>query len=256
MSLIYLVNVNMSTEKELMIQEEVPEDSGPLSIEQLKSVMPARQKQNVTQELVDNLNQIAIEPEYREHFRESIIGYVSVLNDPSTSLKGYIRAVKYVSYNVMGFSNQEAWLRTFPERYQRLVDAEKSDAYVRSLVCAYNKGKLVNQILEQTLVPTWVLNNDKFQKAINIQADLMVTAKSEKVRTDAANSLLTHLKRPEAAKVELAIEVKQDDSIGALRRTVIALGEAQATAILEGRANAKDIAEVNILEGEVVEEVT
>ncbi len=242
---------NENTEVLCVVKEELIEDSAPLSVKQLKSIMPARQKQNVTQELVDHLNQMAIEPEYRENFRNNILGYVGVLNDPSTSLKGYIRAVKYVSYKIMGFSNQESWLRTFPERYQRLCNENKPDSYVRSLVWAYNQGKMVNQILEQTMVPTWVLNQDKFQKAINVQAELMVVAKSEKVRTDAANSLLTHLKRPEAAKVAIDISVKQDDSIGELRRTVIKLGEAQAQAIIEGRLGAKDVAESNILEGEL-----
>jgi len=237
---------------ELMTKEV--EGSTPLTLEQLKAVMPARQKQNVTQEFVDHLNQIVEEPEFREQFRENVIGYVDVLQDPNTSLKGYIRAVKYVSFKIMGFSNQESWLRTFPERYQRLIDEEKPEAYIRSLVCAYNKGKLVNQILEQTLVPTWVLNNDKFQNAINVQASLMIHAKSEKVRTDAANSLLTHLKRPEAAKVEIDIAVKEEDSIGELRRTMIKLGDAQAEAIRNRVMDAKDIAESEIIEGEVIED--
>lgn len=226
----------------------------PLTIEQLKSVMPKRQKQNVTQEFVDKINSMVEEPEFRDNFRENILGYIDVLNDPTTSLKGYLRAVKYVSFKIMGFSNQESWLRTFPERFQRLCDENKPEAYVRSLVCAYNKGKLVNQILDQSLVPTWVLNNDKFQAAINVQAGLMVHAKSEKVRADAANSLLTHLKRPEAAKVEIDIAVKQEDTIGEMRRAAIELVDAQRRAIEQGMENAATIAESKIIEGEVVNE--
>ena len=230
----------------------IPEDLSALTLEQLKAIMPARQKQNVTQSLVDNLNQLVEEPEYREYFRENILGYIDVLQDPNTTLKGYIRAVKYVSYKLMGYTNENAWVKTFPERYQRLVEEEKDPSYIRSLVCAYNKGQLVNRILEQTMVPTWVLNQDKFQKAINTQADLMMSAKSEKVRTDAANSLLTHLRRPEAAKVQLEIAVKTEDSIGELRRTMTKLGEAQAEAIRLRIDDAKGIAESKIIEGEVV----
>ena len=231
-------------------------DTGSLiTIEQLKQIIPARQKQNITQEFVDELNHIIEEPEYREQFRENIIGYADVLNDPNTSLKGYIRAVKYVSFKIMGFSNQNSWIRTFPERFQRLVDEEKPEAYVRSLVCAYNKGKLVNQILEQTLVPTWVLNNDKFQAAINTQALLMTTpGVSDKVKCDAANSLLTHLKRPEAAKLEIDIGIKDNDSIGELRREVDRLGEAQKEAIRSRTFNAQDIAESDVVDGEVIDD--
>ena len=232
----------------------IPEDSSALTVEQLKALMPARQKQNVTKSLVDNLNKLIEEPEYQEYFRENILGYIDVLPDPNTTLKGYIRAVKYVSYKLMGYSNQESWIKTFPERFQRLLDEAKPEAYIRSLVCAYNKGQMVNKILEQTMVPTWVLNQDKFQKAINTQAVLMTTAKSEKVRTDAANSLLTHLRRPEAAKVELEIAVKVDDSIGELRRTMTKLGKVQAEAIKLGIDDAQGIAESDIIEGEIVDE--
>lgn len=243
----------MSTE----LLDQGVDQGTPITVEQLKGIMPARQKQNITPEFVNNLNNIVIEPEFREQFRENIIGYVDVLNDPNTSLVGYIKAVKYVSFKIMGFSNQDSWIRTFPDRFQRLVDEEKPDAYVRSLVCAYNKGKLVNQILEQTLVPTWVLNNDKFQKAINVQAELMTNPMvSDKVKSDAANSLLTHLKRPEAAKLEIDIGVGGlvNDSIGELRREVDRLGEAQKEAIRSRTFNAQEIAESDVVDGEIIDD--
>lgn len=228
----------------------VPEDTPALSLEQLKAVMPARQKQNITQGLVDGLNQMMIEPEYREHFRDNLLSYADVLQDPTTTLKGYIRAVKYVSYKVMGFTNQEAWIKTFPERYQRLCDEDKPEAYLRSLVCAYNKGQIVNRILEQTMVPTWVLNADLFQKALNTQAVLMTSAKSEKVRSEAANSILNHLKRPEAAKLELDMTIKQDDSITKLSEAMGKLVDAQADAIRRGEKTVIEVAEGNIIDME------
>ena len=227
--------------------------SQPLTVEALKAIMPTRQKGNITPEFVNSLNNIAIDPEFRENFRENIIGYVDVLNDPNTSLKGYIRAVKYVSFKIMGFTNQDCWVRTFPERFQRLVDAGKPEAYVRSLVCAYNKGKLVQQILQQSMTPTWVLNADKFQEAINQLAHLMVFSKSEKVQSDSAAHLLTHLKRPEAAKLEVDVTVSGSDVIGEMRREVLRLSEAQADAIRSRSMTAQEIAESDVVEGELVE---
>lgn len=226
----------------------VPEDSPALTLEQLKAVMPVRQKQNITQDLVDSLNQMMVEPEYREHFRDNLLSYADVLQDPNTTMKGYIRAVKYVSYKLMGYTNQEAWVKTFPERYQRLMDEKKPDSYLRSLVCAYNKGQIVNRILEQTMVPTWVLNADLFQKALNTQAVLMTSAKSEKVRSEAANSILNHLKRPEAAKLELDIAVQQDDSVKKLGDAMNKLVDAQIAAIKRGDKSVLEIAEGNIID--------
>lgn len=222
-----------------------------LTVESLKKITPPRQKQNITPEFVDKLNKMIDDPEYREYFQDNIVGYIDVLNNPNTNVVQYVNAVKYVSCKLMGLTNQDAWIRTFPDRYQRLQDEGKEDAYLRSLVCAYNRGKLVNEILQQALVPTWVLNQDKFQKAINVQAALMTTAKSEKVRTDAANSLLTHLKQPEMAKVSVDVNVKQEDSIGELRKAVTELSLAQAEAIRLGVKDAQAIAEAKIIEGEV-----
>ena len=108
----------MSEVKAIASNLPVPEDSPALTLEQLKAVMPVRQKQNITQDLVDSLNQMMVEPEYREHFRDNLLSYADVLQDPNTTMKGYIRAVKYVSYKLMGYTNQEAWVKTFPERYQ------------------------------------------------------------------------------------------------------------------------------------------
>lgn len=223
-------------------------DPGALTVEQLKAVMPARQKANITQALVTEVNSIAIEPEYREHFRENLVSFTSVLNDPTSTLPGYIKAVRYVGYKLMGMTNQESWLRTFPERYQRLVDENAESKYIRSLVCAYNKGQLVNRILEQTLVPTWILNADKLQEAINVQAMLMTHAKSEKVRSDAANSILTHLKQPEAAKVSIDINVKEDQSIKELKDAMVRLAVLQQETIKGGQTNAQQVAEGNIID--------
>jgi len=234
------------------ITTPVPEITPALSLDQLKAVMPTRQKQNITQSLVDELNHLMAEPEYREQFRDNLLSYADVLQDPNTTLNGYIRAVKYVSYKLMGFTNQEAWIKTFPERYQRLCDEGKPDAYLRSLVCAYNKGQVVNRILEQTLVPTWVLNADLFQKALNTQAVLMTSAKSEKVRAEAANSLLSHLKRPEAAKLQLDVTMQQDESVAKLTKAMSELAAKQREAIESGLMTAQEVAEAMIIEGEKV----
>jgi glutamine synthetase type III len=115
----------------------------------------------------------------------------------------------------------------------------------------YNKNMLVSKIFEQTLIPTHVLNADVYQKAINVQAYLMVNADSEKVRTDAANSLLNHLKKPETSKVQLDISYKEDKTLEDLRATTQALVEQQRRLLEEKVINAKDVAEAVIISSEV-----
>jgi hypothetical protein len=155
--------------------------------------------------------------------------------------------VKYVSYKLLGYTNQESWMKTFPVRYQRLLDLDKGDGFIRSTVSCYNRGKLVNTILEQSLVPSWVLNHDLYQKALNTQLSLMMSAESEKVRTEAANSLLVHLKQPETTKMTLDVNVTQDDSIKELRDAAVELAKIQREAIQQKLNTADEVAKSKLI---------
>lgn len=229
---------------------QVNSENIPLTVEALKGAMPKRQKHNINKSLVDELNAICTEPEERDAFRENLLSYSNVLQDPNIRLPTYIEAVKYVSFKLMGMTNQDAWIKTFPERYKRLVRQKKGDDFIRATVACYNRGKVVNMILEQTLVPTYVLNQDLYQKALNVQAQLMFTADSEKVRTEAANSLLVHLKQPDTTKLQLDIKVEEDDSIRELREATLELVKTQRVAIEAGVTDAKEVAESKIITGE------
>lgn len=235
-------------------QALTPDADRPFTAEALKAVMPKRQKHNITDSLVDELNNLVSDPEERRTFRENLISYASILEDPNVKLPDYVHAVRYVSYQLMGMTNQQSWIKTFPDRYQRLIDdgkiTEGDDVHLRATVSSYNKGKVVNAIREQSMIPTWILNNDVHQKAINRLAYLMVASKSEKVQADAAASLLTHLKMPETVKMKLDVEFKEDDSIKRLRKAVTDLAVAQREAIETGTSDAQRIAEAKLIDAE------
>ena len=230
--------------------KQVMSRSSTLTVDAVKAVMPKRQKHNITQSLVDELNQLVTEPEAREVFRENLLGYSSVLQDPNVRLPTYVDAVRYVSFQLMGDSNQTAWIKTFPDRYQRLRDMGKDDGFIRATVACYNRNKVVNKIREQSLIPAYIANYDMYQEALNEQRKLMLNAKSEKVRSDAAKCILEQLKLPETTKVSLDVNVKEDDSIRELRETTLELVKAQKLAIESGTMDAKRIAEAKIINGE------
>ena len=142
----------------------------------------------------------------------------------------------------MGASNIAAYIKTFPDKYQDFINRGIETKDIASYVTAYNKSKLVNLIMEQTLIPSYVLNQDLYQKALNVQAELMLSAKSEKVRCDAANSLLTQLKMPEVNKVQLDVNVKEDGSIAALRESTLELVRQQKLMVQAGAMNAQEVA--------------
>ncbi|WP_289100997.1 hypothetical protein [uncultured Marinobacter sp.] len=213
-----------------------------LTVDQFKEALPARVKKSVNQELIDKMNTTLGDPDMYEVYRENLLSYANVMQDGKFKLSSYIDAVKYVSQKLMGKTNMAAFTATFPDKIQDWMARGVQPKDQASYVTAYNKSKLVTLIMEQSLIPSWVLNQDLYQRALNVQADLMSNAKSEKVRSDAANSILTHLKMPETQKVELEVSQKEDSSIAALREATMALAAQQRLQVQSGQMNAQEVA--------------
>lgn len=225
-----------------------------LTVEQFRQALPDKVKKSVNQELIDQINTTLSDPDMYEAYRDNLLSYTRVMSDGRFKVTDYISAVKYVSHKLMGCTNIDAYSKTFPDKIARFTAQGVAPKDIASYVTAYNKSKLVNLIMEQTLIPSYVLNQDLYQKALNVQAELMVSAKSEKVRSDAANSLLTHLKMPETQKVELEIGVKEDSAIAALRATTMELARQQRMMLEAGAMNAQEVAHSRlVIEGEAKE---
>jgi len=223
----------------------------PLTEEQFREALPAQVKKSVNKELIDKINATLSDPEEMEAYRDNLLCYTSVMANGRFKIQNYLDAVRYVSLKLLGASNLSAYSRTFPDKYQGFLAKGVAAKDIASYYTAYNKSKLVNLIYEQTLVPTHVLNADLYQKALNTQAELMTSASSEKVRTDAANSILTHLKRPETQKFELDIGIKQDSAISELAATTRKLADQQMKIIQSGQMTAQDVAHSGlVIEGD------
>lgn len=184
-----------------------------MTIEDVKRAVPAHLRASVTQSMVDTLNSISNDPVVAENIRGNFLSYTAVLKEGKFKTEDYIHAVSYVSFKLMGHTNEEAYARTFPQRYANLVAKGTSKKDISSYVSAFHRGKLVNLIMEQSLVPSWVLNQDLHQKALNRLADLMINARSEKVQADSAIGLLNALKKPET-KGGFQINLNQAESSG------------------------------------------
>lgn len=214
--------------------------------EQVQKTLPSKLRSSVTDEIVDELNDVS-DPIACEAMRENFVSYTSVLDEGRYKTSSYLSAVKYVTFKLMNYTNQESYIRTFPDRYQKLIANGTSQRDIAAYASMYNKGKLVNAILKQTLVPTWVLNQDIYQKAINAQAELMMHGKSEMARTQAANSILTHLKKPEAAGPLINMDMRETSGMDELKGLLGELASKQMNAWKDG-LTAKEIAEQPIKE--------
>ena len=199
-------------------------NESPITKDMLKRCLPAKVHTNLSDEFIQSLNSNIVDPNFREVYRENLLGFGSVLQEGRFKLQTYVDAVKFVSYKLLGSTDIEGYAKTFPDRYQRLINEGADQKTISSYVSAYkNKNQIVAKVFEQTMMPTYIVNADLYQKAVNVQADLMMNARSEKVRSDAAGWIMKELKAPEAAKIELEIATSNtviDDYEASIRKMV------------------------------------
>lgn len=224
-----------------------------LTKQEIIDALPPSVQGGVSDTLVNDLNQLITDPDFRETFRENMISYNRVLSEGKFKLSSYMNAVMYVSYKLMGYNNMDAYSLTFKQKFNNWVANGMTAQTMSAHVAMYNKSKLVNLVYAQAVIPTHVLNQDKFQEAINRQYWLMNNAQSEKVQSDAANSLMIHLKPPEEKNINLNVGLQEHDSIKDLKAAVFNLAAEQAKVIEAKTISAEQIAGSRIIEAEVVD---
>lgn len=219
-----------------------------LTLAQFKEALPTGNRGSVTQELVDQINNTFADDDMMATYQENIIGFANVMAEGKFQMKKYLEAVKYVGFKLMNMTNQQAYQATFPAKFEQWQLAGYSPKDISAYVAGYNGNKLVNLIYAQALVPTYIVNAPLFQQALNVQAQIMNNDDASfKVRSDAANSIMTHLKRPEAAKMELSVNVDEGSTIRDLNSTLRALSEQQAEMLEARTVNAKDVAHSTLM---------
>ena len=205
-----------------------------LQAQDIVKALPSNLRTAVTPQFVAKVNAVSTDPEFAEQVRDNFISYASVMRDGKFKTDDYLAAVVYVSHKLLGDTNEVAYSKTFPTRYNLLVSQGKSKKDISSYVHAYAKGKLVNLIWEQTLVPSWVLNQDVHQAAINHLAKLMVGSASEKVQCEAATALLTHLGKPKETGLQINIGSVESSGMAEMRDQLAKMAEVQQQLISMG----------------------
>ena len=220
----------------------------PITKELVARALPGNLKSAATDQLADMINQISADPLIAEQIRENFLSYASVLKEGKFKVEDYLNAVAYCSYKLMGDSNQDAYFKTFPQRYANLVAVGRTPKEISAYVSAYAKGQLVNKIMEQTLVPSWVLNQHMYQAALNTQFKLMTNEDvSPKVRSDAADSLLTHLAKPKEAGPLINIDMGETSGMNELKDALARMAQQQQVLINAG-VSTKEIAAQDIVD--------
>lgn len=218
-----------------------------LPIETVKKLVPKSQRGLITQGFLDKIEASVQNSLIAEEFKSNFITYLNVLSTGKYKMEDYISAVKYVSFKLLGYSNVDAYAATFPDRYERLK--REGQEQIEAFASMYNKNKLVMQIYEQTIVPTYVLNAPLHQEALNELAKMI---KDPSVRgmtkVKACEAILQHTKQPEIVKGELTIGIEQQDTISELRDVVEQLAEVNRLSIAKNVKSIKEVAEAKIID--------
>lgn len=223
-----------------------------LTPELIRKALPLKARRRFTEEMAQDLYKVFTDPDERDDFFRDCITYASVVQDGKFRIEDYFSAVKYVGHKMQGDTNKDAYMKTFPHRYQKFVNKGFSDDKISSHIAGYNKTLLVTRIYEQSIIPLYVGNQSIAMEALATLAETMRTTKSDRSRIDAADKILLHLKMPEVARVQLDVNVTEDDSIQHLRDATMQLVEEQRRAIQAGAISAEEIAhsKLTVIEGE------
>lgn len=223
-----------------------------LTKDHIAQALPEKAGKYVSTTLVDHINKIIDEPDTREFFRQNLMNYNTVLQEGKYTVTAYVSAVMYVSYKMMGYSNKDAFARTFPEKMDRYRKERKSQGEIDNFVSGYNRTKMVVALTTKARVPAYILNMDIHQEAINKLADVMRHGKNEMAVVKAASDLMNYLTPPEdtAIKVDVGIE---HSFLSNVKDAVKDLVAQQRAAIASGSTTAVDMANAKIIQGHAVE---
>lgn len=246
------VDVDFDKKVSLAILDE-PEPE-LLSVEGLQKIYPRKVNRETLEECVKMMNEsiVGMDSVMREHYRDNLVGVIDVIKEGERiKFADYVKAVKFCSYKMAGYTDTRAYSLTFPERIERMAREGISNANLYVYANSYAKNKVVVEIMAKLMVPTHIMYQDYFHMAVKTQVEIMTDdSVSPKVRSDAANSLMTHLKQPEIKQAELSINTNDSGIINQLSEALNNLSKGHKELLSQGRTTLKDISEAVIIEVE------
>lgn len=227
--------------------------SNDITPQDLARVLPANLKNMATQSLADRINNCTTDPDFADMVKDNYLSYARVLAEGKWKIDDYLSAVMFVSHRLLGKGVGDAFALVFPQRFARLQAQGVLPKDIAAHASAYNRGKLVNLIMEQSIVPFHVLNQHHRQEALAVQVDLMKNAQSEMVRTTAAANVLAVLETPKAVGPLINIDVRETSGLSELKKMLTEIAHQQQNAVAQG-VTPKELAAMKlpVIEGEIV----
>lgn len=221
-----------------------------ITMDELKTALPVGFGGTVGEDTLEQINITLKKSSIGEDVKERILGFSTVLSEGRFPIGSYINGVHYVSYKAMGFTNEKAYAKTFPEKYKKLKDTGKGSKYISGYVSSYNRGKLVQLLLAQSLMPSHIMYSDYYHKAVIRQAALL-NDPNPFIQQKAADSLMTQLKAPDVQEVKLDISTSGIDVMKEIALSSAELVGKQIEAIKSGSKSTKQILDARLIRKEL-----
>lgn len=225
-----------------------------LSLDIVQSQLRPNQKLNINENTINEIKKLSEDPEYGEEFLDLYLDHLNIFKENKRRThEQYLSAIKFFSLVESGNSLTDAYIKTFPDRFEERkknysTDKQKKDI-MRGEASRYNNSVLVNEIRKVASIPVQLIHRHILHEAILTQAELMRSAKSEMVKQKAASCLITELKPTEDSVLNVKVEDGSSSIIDKLREATEKLAAAEKQRV-EAGVSLKDIAESNIIEGE------
>lgn len=224
-----------------------------VTVEELKILYPIKVAGKVLEQAAEILNTATEDMDYvmAKEFRDNCLSFIDILKNSKSrvSFADYVNACKFATFKLAGNTDVRAYALTFPDRIRRMERDKVPNSHLYQYASIYSKNKTVVEVMAKLVVPTHIMFQDIFHQAVKVQSELMLDDKiSPKVRSDAANSLMTHLKTPEVKQAELKVDVQGSGAIEQLAEALGSLSGKQSEMLREGRYSLKDIREATIIE--------
>lgn len=212
-----------------------------LTLSSVQSQLTGPQKLMVDEGVIDEINKLVHDPDYGPEFLESYLDCLNVLAEaPRNNHTQYLNAMKFFSLVEAGNSLTDAYVKTFPDRFnnRQAGNPGKSPDEVRQLLrgeaSRYNASKLMAEIRRVATIPIQLVHRHLLNDAILVQADLMMNARSEMVRSKAADTLIRELKPAEDQVLNVKVEDGSVSVIAELQKAAQALAASQHEAVMAG----------------------
>ncbi len=221
----------------------------------VKTLVGTQQALLINEQVVDEVNKLAKDPQYGEEFIQSYLDHLAVLkkNTRYTPTR-YLNALKFFSLVEGGDPLIEAYIKVFPDRYTQRTNREPNQAAKKAMMTSeasrYNRTQLVNDIRYAATIPVQLIHRHLLHDAILETANLMTNAKSELVRQKAAATLIQELKPAEDNTINIRVEDGTGSVIEDLRKATERLALKEHQAVLLGTKTLEEVSATKIIEGE------